>query len=201
MRPLLITLAAASLLPAAQAAEAGRLPFLIGEGAQIELLPRVRPDVVLMAVHDNSVDIQSQLESHSARHVLGASAMSVGEGEWFIYVHLEKPGMTLEVEGTGVRRVLRVGPDQVPARAAPPPAPPLSMLIDGDLSPSPPGPPVLLTFLQADARTFGLAARDVRLDIASWAPSDMEGIPRALLWGKAAYTDERLEAWLAKRVR
>jgi hypothetical protein len=28
---------------------------------------------------------------------------------------------------------------------------------------------------------------------------DAQGIPRPLLWGKAAYTDERLEAWLAKR--
>jgi hypothetical protein len=28
---------------------------------------------------------------------------------------------------------------------------------------------------------------------------DAQGIPRPLLWGKACYTDERLEAWLAKR--
>jgi mTERF domain-containing protein len=27
---------------------------------------------------------------------------------------------------------------------------------------------------------------------------DAQGIPRPLLWGKAVYTDERLEAWLAK---
>jgi mTERF domain-containing protein len=29
---------------------------------------------------------------------------------------------------------------------------------------------------------------------------DAQGIPRPLLWGKAAYTDEALAAWLAKRV-
>ena len=30
---------------------------------------------------------------------------------------------------------------------------------------------------------------------------DAQGIPRPLLWGKAAYTDQALETWLAKRLR
>ena len=57
------------------------------------------------------------------------------------------------------------------------------------------GHPALERFCAAHARAPRAQARLQ----ARAALFDAQGIPRPLLWGKAAYTDEKLEAWLAKR--
>jgi len=149
---------------------AGHLVFAPTPGARIVEFPRVSPQRIELGIYENSVPIHEQLDGQTARWLMGADAVSVGGGIWFVNLYVERPDIAAEwawKDGRLLVTLTRKSVEVVEPRTVEP----VEALL-ADTVHRRPAPPSQLPLhpLEGDAQVVVLSPEEAPLDIPPWSP-------------------------------